>query len=124
MIRRCFLMLLAAGAIALAGCAPEVADVQSWDQGRKVLVFGTADCYYCQRDKPLVEKMRARLAGEGVEVIEIDGDEHPELARQFGVDRYPTYVVCEDGEVRGFTTNIKRLFTIIKIIFFIAMFFA
>lgn len=108
----------------LAGCSegPSSQDVSTWDQGRTVLVFTTPDCYACKRDYLEVERLRSEVASD-VRVIEVNGRRHPELAARFGVRQYPTYVVCEDGEVKGFTTNVKILFKIVKVLFFLAMFF-
>lgn len=131
------LLILLAMAVALCGgCAdfgaseyeaPAPAglstDVAGWDVGRNVLAFTHPDCAPCREARPMLENIRRQSIPQGVDVIEVDATEHPELVERFGVKRYPTYVLVEDGEVRGIADNIKLLLKLLKLAFFVVMFF-
>jgi thioredoxin 1 len=67
-------------------------------KGRKpVLLEFYADwCPHCQRMMPIVEHLRNSL-GEFVEIVQIEGDQHPSLMEQYGADSYPTWIVFKDG---------------------------
>lgn len=129
MLSRMLLILIAV--FCLSGCddrqyefdaSPAVSsEVEHWDVGRKVLAFSVPGCGACERDKPKLAEIRRQGVPQGLGVVEIDATEYPELAEHLGVDKYPTYVVVEDGEVRGFTDTLKIVLKVLKIAFMIAI---
>jgi thiol-disulfide isomerase/thioredoxin len=94
-----------------------------WDTGKTLIVFTEPGCAPCMRDRPIVEEIKSQGRPKGLKVITVDGSQHPQIADDFGVEEYPTYVLCEDGEVREMSTSIKVILKAIKLIFKIAIFF-
>lgn len=76
-----------------------------------VLEFSAAWCGPCQRMSPIV----AKLEREGLPIRKVDVDKERELARRYGVQSIPTFVLVVDGKVAdrvvGMTTEsqIRRL---------------
>ena len=97
-------------------------EVADWDVGKKLLVFTIPGCEPCRRDRPVVDEIRDQGYDQGLGVVVIDAHEYPEMAEEFGVKRYPTYVVCEDGEVRAISDSIKTVLKVLKFLFKIAIF--
>jgi len=64
-----------------------------------VLVFHADWCKYCKDLEPTLNL----LEKEGIEIIKINVDEHPELARKFGIRGLPTVVYIKDGVEVGRT---------------------
>jgi len=61
----------------------------------KILAFTSKDCVACELAKPIV----ARAArSHGLEVIEKDPTDEPELAQRFDVNVLPTFVLVKDNE--------------------------
>lgn len=58
-----------------------------------LLDFSIPGCAPCRAMRPMV----AELARAGYAVREIDATREPELARQFQVDQFPTFIVLVDG---------------------------
>ena len=56
---------------------------------RELLVFSASWCQPCQRLKPAVVEIEAT----GVKVTRVDIDQHPDLARKYGVTSVPTMFV-------------------------------
>ncbi len=71
----------------------------------KVLAFCATWCGPCQSAQPTLHW----LEKQGIEVIHIDVDQHPELCQQYGVTSYPTFIVyiCHKKPVR--TQNINEV---------------
>lgn len=64
-----------------------------------VLVDFWADwCAPCKMAAPEVKKVAAATAGRAV-VLKVDTERHPELARQFGVQGIPNFVILRGGKV-------------------------
>ena len=53
-------------------------------------MFGWKDCGHCKTAKPEFEKLKATI-GERVHCQYIEGPENPEMAREYGVEGYPTF---------------------------------
>jgi thiol-disulfide isomerase/thioredoxin len=85
----------------IAGC--EVPQQQQGGcQRPKVLAFTASWCAPCQRAKPALVQIRA--AGVDVEITDID--EHPDLARKYGVTSVPTFIVYVCGKTPVRTNDI------------------
>lgn len=87
----CALALILAGAFV---CIP-----QACAQQVVLLDFTLATCAPCRQMDPVV----ARLEAEGFDVRRVDGDRQRQIAAQYRVDRYPTFVLLSGGrEVQRF----------------------
>jgi thioredoxin 2 len=60
--------------------------------------FWAAWCAPCRMAAPEVEKTAARSAGRAL-VLKVNTEVHPELARRFGVQGIPNFVVLREGEI-------------------------
>jgi len=108
-------LLIAAVLVLLCGCDEQSPGKEAPDRLRPTSTYRvysfTADwCPVCQRDKPKLAELRRR----GVEVVEIDYDAQPEMARQYQVRRLPTYVVLKDGTEVNRTGDILLLIRILR----------
>lgn len=54
-------------------------------------------CPHCHRMMPIVESLKEVYDGR-VNILQYDGDAHPEIDRVFGVKSYPTWVMFKNGE--------------------------
>ncbi|MBW9223865.1 thioredoxin family protein [Methanothermococcus sp. SCGC AD-155-E23] len=69
-------------------------------EGKTVVIVFYADwCKYCKALEPTLNQ----LEKEGIEIIRINVDEHPELARKFGIRGLPTVLYIKDGVEVGRT---------------------
>lgn len=65
---------------------------------KPVLLEFYADwCPHCQRMMPLVAQLKDEVAGKA-EVIQINGDNSPELMRKYHINSYPTWIIFKDGQ--------------------------
>ena len=81
-------------ALALLACASFVQHAAS----ETLLVeFTSPDCGPCREMRPVLD----RLVAERVDVREVDVSQQPDVARQYGVTRWPTFIVLVDGQERA-----------------------
>ena len=66
--------------------------------------FYSPTCGPCHAMHPILERLAARRAGQ-IEVIRINVDSNLELARQFGVQGVPTFVIVHNGTERARTVG-------------------
>lgn len=65
--------------------------------GTPVLIEFYADwCPHCRRMMPVVAQLRDEI-GDAAEIVQIEGDQHPDIMQKFGVDGYPTFILVKDG---------------------------
>ena len=70
---------------------------QALNDTRPTLVEFYADwCPHCQAMMPVVAELRERV-GDRAQIIQIEGEEHEELMRDFGVESFPTWILLKDG---------------------------
>ena len=77
---------------------------------KPVLVyFTTPDCAPCKTiQRPAINRV-SDLLGEGLEVVEIDATERPDLAKAWGVMSVPTtFVLDTRGEARYVNNGVAR----------------
>jgi thioredoxin 1 len=66
---------------------------------KPVLVdFWAEWCPPCRMIAPILEQIEAEL-GDRLTVAKINGDEHPEIVRRYGVLGFPTLNLFRNGEV-------------------------
>jgi len=66
--------------------------------------FYSTTCAPCHMMHPILERLAARRAGQ-VAVAKVNVESHPEIAREFGVQAVPTFVVVFKGTERGRTAG-------------------
>jgi thiol-disulfide isomerase/thioredoxin len=106
--------LAALVALLVAGCETP----QQGQQGQcpngcqrpKVLAFTASWCAPCQRAKPALVQVRA--AGVDVQIIDID--EHPELARKYGIANVPTFIVYVCGKEPVRTNDVSVVISLTR----------
>jgi thioredoxin 2 len=69
-----------------------------------LLDFYSTTCAPCHMMRPVLERLAARRAGQ-VAVAKVNVESHPEVARDFGVQAVPTFVVVFKGTERGRTAG-------------------
>lgn len=68
------------------------------DTSKPTLVeFYATWCPHCQHEAPIVDELR-REEGDRLHIVTIDTDAHPELAKQFGVESFPSWFMFKDGQ--------------------------
>ena len=66
------------------------------NSNRKVLVdFWTQSCIPCRKMAPILDKLAAEL--EDLEIVKIDAEAEPDLAKQLAVKGVPTLILFLDG---------------------------
>jgi thioredoxin 1 len=66
---------------------------------RPVLVdFWAEWCPPCKMIAPILEQLEAEY-GERLTIAKLNGDDHPEIARRYGILGFPTLNLYRDGEV-------------------------
>lgn len=73
------------------------------DTSKPTLIeFYATWCPHCQHMAPIVDDVR-RKVGDKAHIVTIDTEAHPELAKEFNVQGFPTWFIYKDG--RQFCTN-------------------
>ena len=66
--------------------------------------FYSPTCGPCHLMHPILERLAARRAGQ-IAVIQINVDSYAELAREFGIQGVPTFVIVHNGAERARTVG-------------------
>lgn len=83
--------------------------IQSPPNKPVIVYFTTPDCAPCKTvQRPALQKVLS-LVGEGVQIIEIDATEQPDLAKTWGVMSVPTtFLLDARGEARYVNNGVTR----------------
>jgi len=75
-----------------------------------IVYFTTPDCTPCKTvQRPALRKL-LMLAGDSVQVIEVDATQRPELAKEWGVMSVPTtFLLDARGEARYVNNGVTRV---------------
>ncbi|MFO7325064.1 MAG: thioredoxin [Pseudomonadota bacterium] len=57
-------------------------------------------CAPCRAIAPVLQDVAA-ARGQSLRVVKVDVDEHPDLARHYGVRSIPTLLLFQDGQLRA-----------------------
>jgi thiol-disulfide isomerase/thioredoxin len=94
-----------------AGCEVPGQDKQDGCRRPKVLAFTASWCAPCQRAKPTLIQIQA--AGVDVKIIDIDA--RPDLARQYGITRVPTFIVYVGDKTPVRTNDIRVVVSLTRV---------
>ncbi len=74
-----------------------------------IVYFTTPDCAPCKTvQRPALSRV-SQLLGDGLEVVEIDATQRPDLAKQWGVMSVPTtFLLDARGEARYVNNGVTR----------------
>lgn len=70
-------------------------------RGAVVVMFYADWCGKCAMMKPVVETLGRRYY-DRIKFCEVSIDETPELAKKYGADIVPTFVMFKDGEIESY----------------------
>jgi len=101
-VTRVLLAALVLPLLCIAGCENSTPHTEPCTL-TKVIAFTATWCGPCQRAHPFL----ARIETQGVEVQIVDIDQHPELARKYGVTSVPTFFVYVHGQTTVRTQDIS-----------------
>jgi thioredoxin 1 len=73
---------------------------------RVMLGFTASGCGPCLQVVPVLEDIR-RAAPEGLHVVVVDVDEHPELKERYSVKALPTVLCFRDGGLRATVVGVR-----------------
>lgn len=70
-------------------------------RGNKAIIvdFSAVWCGPCKMMEPIMEELSEEIAD--VEFYNVDVDENPELAREFGIMSIPLVIAMKNGEIAG-----------------------
>jgi len=79
-------------------------------QKTEILAFTAKWCGYCKADKPcLIANQMA-----GIDVIQVDVDERPDLVRKYGIRKVPSYVVLFPDGSAITTSSLCAAYYVVK----------
>ncbi|OGE43849.1 thioredoxin [Candidatus Daviesbacteria bacterium RIFCSPLOWO2_01_FULL_39_12] len=81
----------------------------------KLLDFWAPWCGPCHVMAPVLEEIKKELEGK-VEIEEINVDENPQKASEFGVMSIPTYIILKDDKEVGRKIGVAPKAELVKLI--------
>lgn len=87
--------------LAALSCLLHVAIVYGQESRGVIYDFTATWCGPCQQVAPVVEKLQR----EGLPIVKVDVDQHPEMQSKFGVQSIPTFILVIDGKEVDRTTG-------------------
>ena len=66
-------------------------------KGLKLVDFYTSWCKYCQNQEGVLQE----LSDNGFWIGKLDCDKHPEIAQEYGIKGYPSFVLFKNGKIEG-----------------------
>ena len=82
------------------------------EKGLKLIEFYTSWCGYCKKQQIELEKMDKIWIGQ------VEADQNPELAKRFGINAFPTFLIFNQGNeverASGYKTKEELMNRIIK----------
>ena len=82
-------------------------DLEVMKSDRPVLLdFWASWCGPCRMFSPILDEVASENEGR-VKIVNINVDEEPELAQQFGIMSIPTLVLMKDGQVTATSSGVK-----------------
>jgi thioredoxin 1 len=96
-------------ALVLPGCSPanktvalspsNFVDVVLASKGPVLVDFWDDGCPPCRAMDPIIRSLAVEFEGKAV-VGKLHIGDHPDIARKYGIQAVPTFVVFKDGEVK------------------------
>lgn len=65
--------------------------------GLKLVDFYTSWCKYCQKQESVLEE----LSNNGFWIGKLDCDKNPDIASEYGIKGYPSFVLFKNGKIEG-----------------------
>ena len=116
-MNRLFILLVALCCISGCKSATTPESANEWQySGRHVVAFSIENCGQCKADGPQLDQLQSA----GIDVVRINADEQPEFAAAYGVSRYPTYLVIEDGEIQSRSASLVVVIGFLKAAYWVA----
>lgn len=75
--------------------------------GIAVVDFWAPWCGPCRAFEPVLERIQARFAKDGVKVIKVQADKEADLAAQYGVRSIPALLIFKGGKTINVSTGMQ-----------------
>lgn len=62
-----------------------------------LIEFYASWCPRCKKMMPIMDELRQKL-GDKANILQIDVDENPDLAKEYKVESYPQWFIFKDGQ--------------------------
>lgn len=66
------------------------------DSRPTLIEFYSPSCAHCQEMAPVVERLREAEGGKA-NIVQVNADEYPEIAKEYGAKHFPAWYVYKDG---------------------------
>jgi thiol-disulfide isomerase/thioredoxin len=85
--------------------------LENFDTGRPgILYFTNPDCVPCKTvQRPELERLKTQLNGVGLQIMEVDCHERPDVATEWGILSVPTtFIIDQTGRPRRVNHGVTR----------------
>lgn len=65
-------------------------------KGTVLVEFFAPWCPHCRKMMPIVQALKDIYDGR-MEILQVDADAHEDVARRYGVESFPTWIIYRDG---------------------------